>query len=65
MSCESCHGPAKLHVDYVNSDEYKSGNKIAGSFLHLKKGTEQLSEINTCAPCHALKSDLSVNLVNS
>lgn len=65
VSCESCHGPAKLHVDYVNGDEYKSGKKIHGSFLQLPKNSEQLSEINTCAPCHALRSDLSPSLVKS
>jgi tetratricopeptide (TPR) repeat protein len=65
VSCESCHGPAKLHVDYVKSDDYKSGHKIAGSYLFLKKGSEQLAEINTCAPCHALKADISSNVMKS
>jgi len=65
VSCESCHGPAKLHIEYVNSNDYKKGKKTQGSLLHLGKGSEQLAQINTCAPCHALKSDLSPNLVSS
>jgi hypothetical protein len=65
VSCESCHGPAKQHIDFVNSNDYKSGKKITGSFLHLGKGSQQLTEINTCATCHALKTDLSANVINS
>src|SRR5688572_27187569 len=64
VSCESCHGPAKLHVDFVSSDEYKSGKKISGSYL-LNKASEQLDQINTCAPCHSLKADISSNPLNS
>ena len=30
VSCESCHGAGKLHIDYVNSDDYKTGKKIPG-----------------------------------
>ena len=62
VSCESCHGAGKLHLDYVNSEDYKSGKKTAGSLLQLGKGSEQLTEINTCATCHALKTDLGADL---
>jgi hypothetical protein len=55
VSCESCHGAGKLHVDYVNGDDYKSGKKIPGNLLKLTKGMGQIAEINTCAPCHARK----------
>lgn len=65
VSCESCHGAGKFHIDYINSDEYKNGNRTDGSFLLLKKGTKQLAQINACAPCHARKSDFSATLVSS
>jgi tetratricopeptide (TPR) repeat protein len=63
VSCESCHGAGKLHVDFVNSSEYKNGEKIPG--FYLDKNSEQLAQINTCAPCHARKSDISATLAKS
>ena len=65
VSCESCHGAGKLHIDLVNGDDYKNGKKIPGSYLHLDKGSSQLAQINTCAPCHARKTDISASLVQS
>ncbi|HEX6848796.1 MAG TPA: tetratricopeptide repeat protein [Chitinophagaceae bacterium] len=65
VSCESCHGPGKLHVDLVNGDDYKKGKKIPGSYLKLEKGAAQLAQINTCMPCHARKSDISDSIIHS
>lgn len=58
VSCESCHGPGQLHVDYVNSERYKEGDRIPDSFILLNKGGSQLAQINTCAPCHAVKGNI-------
>jgi len=58
VSCESCHGAGKLHIDYVNGDDYKTGNKIHGSLLQLDSGAKQLTQINTCMPCHAVNQTL-------
>ena len=63
VSCESCHGAGKLHVDFVNGNDYKKGKKIPGSYID--KNSEQLAQINTCAPCHARKSEISASLVQS
>src|SRR6186713_603407 len=65
VSCESCHGAGKLHIDYVNGNDYKKGKKNPGSDLHLAKGASQLAQINTCASCHARKSDISASLIQS
>jgi len=65
VSCESCHGAGKLHIDYVNGNNYKTGNKIPGSLLKLGKNTGQLAQINTCAPCHARKGDISASQIQS
>ncbi|HEU5167302.1 MAG TPA: tetratricopeptide repeat protein [Chitinophagaceae bacterium] len=65
VSCESCHGAGELHVDFVNSNDYKNGKKIPGSYLPLDKDSTQLAQINTCAPCHARKSDISASLIQS
>lgn len=65
VSCESCHGPGKKHIDYINSSDYKNGEKIAGSFLLLTKNSNQTTQINTCAPCHMRASEISGNYVQS
>ncbi|MCU7548629.1 tetratricopeptide repeat protein [Chitinophagaceae bacterium LB-8] len=65
VSCESCHGQGKKHIDYINSDDYKEGEKVRGSFLQLAKSASQNQQVNTCAPCHALKADISDQLIAS
>ncbi|MBC7846108.1 MAG: tetratricopeptide repeat protein [Flavobacterium sp.] len=65
VSCESCHGAGKQHVDFINSDDYKSGEKVAGSFLKLAKNSGQKEELNTCAPCHARMSELDDSHIDS
>jgi tetratricopeptide (TPR) repeat protein len=64
VSCESCHGAGKAHVDFMNGD-YKTGKKVAGSFLKLAKNSGQKEELNTCAPCHARLSELSGSHIDS
>jgi len=65
VSCESCHGAGQLHVDYMNSDDYKSGKKVKGSYLKLGKSSGQTEQLNTCAPCHARISELSDSHIDS
>lgn len=64
VSCEACHGPAKNHVDYINT-AFKTGEKIAGSMLQLPKNTGQIAQINSCMPCHARRTAVSNTLVQS
>lgn len=65
VSCESCHGAGKQHIDYLNGVDYKLGKKVAGSYLNLNKNTNQTELINSCAPCHARISDISKTHLNS
>jgi Tfp pilus assembly protein PilF len=65
VSCESCHGGGKAHVDFINGDDYKSGKKVAGSYLKLAKKSSQKEELNTCAPCHARASELNGSHIDS
>jgi tetratricopeptide (TPR) repeat protein len=65
VSCESCHGAGKQHVDFINSSNYKSGEKVVGSFLKLAKNSKQTEELNTCAPCHARISEINGSHIQS
>jgi len=63
VSCESCHGPAKNHVLYIESNEYKNGKRQPGSFLQLVKNSSQQTEMISCFPCHARRGEISANLL--
>jgi tetratricopeptide (TPR) repeat protein len=63
VSCESCHGPASRHVSFMEK-EYKAGDKVEHTFLN-PIDTPNLVQINTCAPCHARKADLTAEIYKS
>ena len=65
VSCESCHGPGQIHIDYVNSDIYKKGKKVKNSYLQMTKNSNQQTQINTCAPCHSRRSEVSADKLSS
>lgn len=61
VSCESCHGPGRQHVDFVSSSAYKKGDRPLDTYIKSTKG--QFQQLNTCTPCHALKADISQELM--
>ena len=66
VSCESCHGAGLKHIDYIKSSAYKNGEKVKNSYLQMVKNSSQLTQINTCAPCHSRRSEISADkLVSS
>jgi len=57
VSCETCHGPASLHIELAESRspfwDRRHGYGLAG--LKRASSTEQ---VETCAPCHSRRSQI-------
>ncbi len=65
VGCESCHGPGSRHISLVKSSAYAQGEREVNSGLVYSRDTLPRQQLNTCAPCHARKSDISANLLHS
>jgi tetratricopeptide (TPR) repeat protein len=65
VSCESCHGAGKNHIQYINSSDYKGGNKVSGSYLLMAKNVGQGEQINTCAPCHMRGTEINDRIASA
>ena len=65
VSCETCHGAGKLHIDYINGDDYKKGIRTKGSLVEVGKNTGQMTQVNTCTPCHARVTEISPHHIQS
>ncbi|MBL7857545.1 MAG: tetratricopeptide repeat protein [Cyclobacteriaceae bacterium] len=65
VSCESCHGPGSQHISFINTPEYKAGTRIKNAGLQYGKNTDPQLLLNTCAPCHARKTDLTSKFLHT
>ena len=60
VSCETCHGPASLHVELAKSRSLFWDRRHGYGLAELKqaKSTEQ---VETCAPCHSRRAQIHAN----
>jgi len=65
VACESCHGAGGQHLAYVQSEDYKQGKRSAHSGLYYGKEKNNRLQLNTCAPCHARKTDIGTDAAGS
>lgn len=65
VTCESCHGPGSKHTEFLNSPEYKRGVRLKNAGLLYAKNPNPQLLLNTCAPCHARKSDIAQQFIAS
>ena len=57
VSCETCHGPASIHVEIAESNSL-FWDRNHGFGLAKLKGASNDPEIDTCAPCHSRRTPL-------
>ena len=57
VSCEACHGPASLHVKLAKSQSL-FWDRIHGYGLSKIKSLDPTPQIETCAKCHARRSEV-------
>ena len=62
VSCETCHGPASLHVQQAESHAL-FWDRNHGYGLAKLKSVSNDPQIDTCAPCHSRRTGLHENFV--
>ncbi len=57
VSCESCHGPASIHLELAKRTVYRKDPKYGHGLADLKSSSE--AQIQSCAPCHSRRNVLA------
>lgn len=57
VSCESCHGPGKEHVEITSAPGYDSSQYMGK--LYLGKHTFPKQMVDDCARCHSLRTQFT------
>lgn len=60
VSCESCHGPGRDHVEFAESEQVEQATiERIRADLKLTGNTSQVEQINQCAQCHSLREQVT------
>jgi tetratricopeptide (TPR) repeat protein len=59
VSCETCHGPASLHVELAQQRSPGWNRERGYGLANLKRSAED--QIQACAPCHSRRSAIDAN----
>ncbi|MFK0569768.1 multiheme c-type cytochrome, partial [Endozoicomonas sp.] len=73
VACEACHGAGRKHVEWARSGNKKSGDtgllslsdrgqwafKPGATIAHRVDGRHPRQQLETCASCHSLRSELT------
>ena len=65
VGCESCHGPGSNHIEFMQTADYKNGQRLPKSGFVYSRDTISQLQMNTCAPCHARKTDIAATFAHS
>lgn len=65
VACETCHGAGSAHKEFVLSDGFAKGDKIMYAGLSEVTSKNNALQIKNCAPCHARKTDLAADQIQS
>ena len=60
VSCQACHGPAESHVEWARErPEGAAPDDSSYGLTNVFQGADPENEIQTCAPCHSRRHQLS------
>ena len=58
VSCEACHGPGSYHVELAERKSLFWDRKHGFGLAKLKTESN-VAQVNTCAPCHSRRAEIS------
>ena len=65
VTCENCHGAGSIHLEFIQSEAFKKGERIQNSGFDYGRDTTPQIQLKSCAPCHARKSDIAQEVMHS
>ncbi|MGD9054333.1 MAG: multiheme c-type cytochrome, partial [Desulfobacterales bacterium] len=58
VSCEACHGPGSLHVEWAELPDMARPQSANYELVVKAKGMDSRQQVELCAPCHARRAIL-------